>query len=217
VDPEFQDALGQADIFSFETVGWARDTLVLNQRLADGEQEALDTLDRETHGHQKEFFHQLHRAMFGTQVTVHHPDVPQGHALVAQSRQAEERAQIMSTLMLTSGLSVGIPQEKLEQVTTPLFSMYSKRERYMIEHFFPKEMPDKPDKEEPVRIVGFFGALHKAMAIILARAAAKQDRTDIQISVNDFEIPLSPAYDDFLHQRPALTDKLVAFLTTPMN
>ena len=212
VEPDLITGLQQADIFTVETVGWSPEGSELRERIASGDEEAAQELNHITTGFQKEFWKRVHSAMFGSRVRVHHPDVPEGHALVHQYRRMSEEAAAIGSMIsqvMTHGGQLPSRRE-LDTTTRQLFAVLNKRDRYILEHFFPKDFP-----EGDVRMVGFFGVLHKGVAVALAHKAAQQGRDDIRVSVNDFQAPhITDAYDDFLQQREPTSERLTAFLTT---
>jgi hypothetical protein len=214
LDPNFGDTLEEADIFALEQVGWAPETRELTQRLANGDEGARKELEVGVTGFQKEFWYEMHRSIFDTKVVIHNPDVPRGHALALQhDRATNEAGTAYGMLGVREMIGAPIPEAEIVNLTDRLFSIYNKREKYILEHFFPKEMPEV----EHLKVVGFFGILHRGIAPILARHAARNGRDDITVSVRETSGSPPQAYEDFLQQLPLGLEDRVAFLTHRMD
>jgi hypothetical protein len=183
LEESFADDLHQADLFCFESMGWQKWQLDLTQRVADGDPDAVIEAEKQIMGTDrrlaKSFAMRMYSILFASNVKVHFPDVPKNHPYFnAEFRAVRQMAHVARPIEL--GDDFLIPDNMLKKASTDFMNASVKRDRHVLEHFFPKDIEPKPI----IRVVGFFGLMHSATATSLARQALKQNREDISVMTN---------------------------------
>jgi hypothetical protein len=183
LDESFSTDLRQADLFCFESIGWEKWQLELTQRVADGSRDAADEAEEliETCNYpdQADFARKIYKALLASNARVHFPDVPKNHAYFSGLFKAIRRAAPIIK-QVEYGDSPLVSDIQLKEAISGMMTASVRRDRYVLEHFFPKDLEPKP----LIRVVGFFGLMHSITAQSLARAAHKENRDDIRVVAN---------------------------------
>ena len=206
---DFTDDLQNADIFCFEAIGWEQWQLDMAQRVAEGDPdtvaEVAGQLNETLFPEQAEFARRVYRDLFGSMVKVHFPDVPKNHPLFKEQFRST-RAVSPLLWRIEKGQQHLVPDNELQVAAGSLMRQSVKRDKYVLEHFFPKNIETKPI----IHIVGFFGLMHSGIATILAREAHKQERDDITVMASGQHE--APALYSFLNRHPNSKNELVDLL-----
>lgn len=207
--PDFTDDLQNADVFCFESIGWEQWQLDMTQRVAAGDPDAASEvashLKETKFPGQAEFARRIYRDLFGSMVNVHFPDVPKNHPLFNEQFKST-RAVAPLLGLIENGQSHLVPENELQIAAASLMRQSVKRDKYVLEHFLPRNIETKPI----IRTVGFFGLMHSGIATVLAREAHKQGRDDITVDVNE-QHEASALYK-FLNRQPNSKQELLDLL-----
>lgn len=214
LDPKMKPAIQGADLYVDEILDWTPESERMRQAVAYGDENALVEYEGvvvNAGEDQRQFFLSLNEVLFDTNVTIQNADTPKGHSLSVRHAKAIQQAAGVGLLLSQAAHNkTEVPTSLLEAVTKDMFEVFAKRERYMIEHFFPKEI----EQSERLKVVGRFGIFHTGIATALLRQAQKQKREDITIGVNACKKPVSALmYDDYLQKLELDKEGLIGLFT----
>lgn len=170
---EFGRLTMQADVIALEAVGWSSDGAKLRQDVAEGDQQALERLSTQLPlSPQGGFWRALHKGIFGTNAKVHHPEAPQNHPVAnAYLLAMHEEAKAVSVYS-----SLAVPPRFMLPALRKTFAAISARDKYVLQHFFPEEVPRL---DGSIHYVGIFGLLHRGLAAAISQQAEEQGRHDV--------------------------------------